>query len=95
MSLGFQTDKGAIDSWAPTVIIDLRQALDNVQRIKAWLDTQVDADLTALGYSSAEVAVLKSAFTDLDKLAQIAHGQATQAQANDFLFWPRKLTGLR
>lgn len=95
MTLGFPTDKASIDSWAPTVIVEFRESLDKIQRLKTWLDTQQDSDLTALGYSAGEVAVLKSAFTDLNQAALVIHGQATQAQVNDFLFWARKLTGMR
>lgn len=95
MSIGFPTDKGAIDSWAPTVVVELRTAMDQVLRIKAWLDTQQAADLTALGYSSAEASLLIAAITDLSNLVATARGQRAQSPASNFFFNADKLTGLR
>jgi hypothetical protein len=66
-----------------------------VQTVKSWLDTKTDNELVALGYTSQEVATLKSAFTDLNKLARVANGLDTQAAASDFFFWADRLTGLQ
>ena len=92
---GFPTDKATIDANAGQVVLTLRDNLARAVRIKAWLDARTDVQLTALGWSSEEVAVLKSAFTDLAKLAQIADGQATQAAASDFFFFADRLTGIQ
>lgn len=48
----------------------------------------------ALGYTAAEVAVLKSAYTDLAALRQVANGQQTVGTANNFLFWSAQLCGI-
>ena len=95
MSLGFPTDKASIDSWAPTVVVELRTAMDQVLRIKAWLDTQQTVDLTNLGYTSAEAALLVSAVTDLSNLVATARGQRTQPAQSNFFFNADKLTGIR
>lgn len=94
MAVGFPTDKPNIDGRVGHLAVTVRDSLSEVSRIKAWLDGQVDADLVSLGYTTGEVAALKSAFTDLDKLSRIATGQAVQGEANDFFFWARHLTGL-
>lgn len=92
---GFSTDKATVDAVAGQVVVTLRDNLARAVRIKAWLDARTDADLMAQGWTSDEVAVLKSAFTDLAKLAQVADGQAVQAQASDFFFWADRLTGIQ
>lgn len=94
MSIGYPTDKATIDARVGNSVIALRNQLEDVTRIKAWIDTQTDAQLIALGYVQADVDVLRPAFTDLANLAKVANGQATQAQANNFFFWAGKLTGL-
>lgn len=95
MSVGFSADKAAIDQRAGSLTYQLRETFNQVQTVKAWLDSKLDSDLTALGYSSAEVTTLRAAFTDLDNLRKVAHAQGTQAAANDFFFNAGKLTGLQ
>jgi hypothetical protein len=94
MAAGYPADKPAVDARIGSLIISLRDQLEDITRVKAWFDRQPDADLIAQGWSTDDVATMKSAFTDLDKLAKIANGQATQATQNDFFFWADKLTGL-
>ena len=94
MAVGFGTEKATIDAVAGHVAVTIRDTLDQAARVKAWLDSKPDEDLEALGYTPAEVAILKSAFTDLDNLRKVARGQQSQQEANDFLFWAAKLTGL-
>lgn len=92
--IGYPTDKATVDARVGNAVIALRNQLEDAQRIKAWIDTQTDAQLIALGYVQADVDVLRPAFTDLANLAKIANGQATQPAANNFFFWGGKLTGL-
>ena len=93
MAIGFSTDKAAMDNRAASIAKSVRDSLVDASRMKAWLDTQTEAELVARGWTAAEVAVIKSAFTDLDNLHKVTTGQATQATANDFLFWASKLLG--
>jgi hypothetical protein len=97
MSVGLPVDKNVLDSRVGNLAWQLRETLSQVQTVKTWLDGKTDQELQAApyGYSPTEVATMKSAFTDLDKLARIANGQGTQADANDFFFWADKLTGLQ
>ena len=97
MTVGFPLTKDQLDTRLGQIALTIRDQLDDATRLKAKLDTLTTADLVALGYDEAnksEVSTMKSAYTDLAKLAQIANGQATQATANDFMFWARKLLGV-
>lgn len=94
MAAGFDINKQVIDGKVGQVTVQLRYALEEVDRVKAWLDGQTTEMLQGYGYAPGDVDIIKSAFTDLAKLASIARGQAPQEQANDFFFWARRLTGL-
>jgi len=94
MSVGFPALKPDIDSHAGSAVVALRDALEQIDRIKTFLDGKSDSDLTGLGYGSGDVAVLKSAFADLAKLSRIARGLDTQPGASDFFWFARQLTAL-
>lgn len=93
MSVGFPQDKAAIDIRAGALSVQIRDLLTDISEFQGLLATKQDTDLTALGYTEAEVTLLKSAFTQLDQLRQVALGQATQSAANNFLFFSNQLTG--
>ena len=95
MSVGLTASKADIDAQAGNTALTVREAFRTVQVFQAWLLTQPDANLTALGYTSGEVANLKSAFTDLDKLRTIYEGTATQTPAYDFRTFAKLLVGVR
>lgn len=92
--LGFPTDKNNIDSRAGYLALTLRDTFSGIVIFKAWLDTQQDTDLTGLGYTQAEVTLLRAAYTDLTNLNNIAHAQGTQPAASDFFWNAKHLTGL-
>lgn len=92
--VGFPADKAALDARAGNIAIQLRDCLDAAARLKSWLDTKTEADLVALGYTAAEVAVLKSAFTDLAALRAVATAGQTVPAVNNFLFWSAQLCGV-
>jgi hypothetical protein len=94
MAVGFSAVKTDIDNRAGNLSVSLRDVLRNVQIFKAFLDTQTDAGLQALGYSSGDVATLRSAYTDLDKLRQIYEGTATQGTTYDFRTFAKQLAGV-
>lgn len=91
---GFPTTKADIDARIGGVVVTLRDTLEAVKRVDDWLDAISDADLAAKGYTTDEVATIKSAFNALVVLRSVAYGQATVPNADDFLFFARKLTGL-
>lgn len=94
MSVGFPANKLDVDSRAGQLAIQLRDTLREVQLFKAWLDSQTDAVLTGLGYSSGDIAQLRSSYVDLDKLRTIYEGTATQATTYDFRTFAKLLTGV-
>jgi hypothetical protein len=96
MSVGFTVTKADLDQRAGSIALDLRGVLYRVQIYKQTLDTLTVANLQALGYSASpdEASLLKSAFTDLDKLRQVYEGTATQATVYDFRTFTKQLTGV-
>jgi hypothetical protein len=94
MTIGFPVTKARIDGQLGDAVYALREALARVARLKLDLDEIQDADLQAMGYTAGEVTTLKASITDLNALANISHGQGTQAQPNDFFFNARQLIRL-
>jgi hypothetical protein len=84
MSVGIALTKAGIDSRAGNLTWALMDTLDKIHGYHGRLAAIPDATLTGLGYTTNEVATLKSAFTDLDKVWQVFYGQAAQASAYDF-----------
>jgi hypothetical protein len=91
---GYPITKQDVDSRAGYLVFTLRETFDGVVTLKAWLDSKTDTELTGMGWTSAEVTILRASFTDLAKLGQIAHAAATQAAVSDFFFNAKSLTGL-
>lgn len=94
MAVGFPTSKNDIDGRAGRIALDIRDGLAAAAGLKAWLDTQPDANLTALGYTTGEVAILKSAMADLNQLNSIYTGAANLATAKDFRTFAKLLLGV-
>jgi hypothetical protein len=101
VSVGFPAAKGDFDSRAGSLVVALRQNLLNCSAFCAVLQGapwSTDANLIALGYTQAEVTLLKAAFTDLGgagtSLYRIANGQASNASANNYLFNADQLCGV-
>lgn len=71
---------------------DVDMLFDRVAIMQGWL---VGVDLTAAPYSmtTADNALIKSAFTDLFQLRQIYMGNATLASAKDFTAFAKQLHG--
>jgi hypothetical protein len=74
-----------IEQWVPDAL-----------KMADWLSAMPDADLMAppYGYTSDEVALLKSAFTDLALLAKIYKGLETLDPARDLSVFAKRLAGL-
>jgi len=74
--------------------IAIRNDFEGIVNFKLWLDAQTDPALVALGYTSGDIANLRSALIDLDKLGQIYRGTATQSTTYDFRSFAKFLTGI-
>ena len=94
MTVGYPLTKDTLDSRLGQVAIQARDGLSEAVKVKGMLDGQTDAALVALGYTQAEVTLMRAAFTDLFNLNRVATAQATQPAANDFLFNVKKLLGV-
>lgn len=94
MTVGYPINKAVIDSRVGYLVKTLHDIFEGVEKMKGVLDALTTEDLTTMGYTEAEVAVLKSGITDVNSLSQVAHGLATQSPANNFFFWADKLTGV-
>ena len=94
MSLGYPTTKTDIDSKAGGLAVQLRNVLAEASNLKLWLDSAPDQDLVDRGYELGEIAQLRSAVADLDKLNQIYLGQTNQASTYDFRSFAKVLTGM-
>lgn len=95
MAVGFGQTKGDIDSRAGSLAVALREDFYKITLFKSWLDTKTTEDLTTLGYTEGEVAILKSAYTDLADLALAYQGQASAHLAGtyDYRTFAKQLTG--
>ncbi len=78
MTVGLFPNKGQVDSQAGQLALSLMADFTRIQELKAWMDTQSDANLITLGYVQAEVNTLRSAITDLNTLASIFTGTVAQ-----------------
>jgi hypothetical protein len=100
MSVGFPSLKGDFDSRAGSLITALRDGLYNCSRFCAILQSAQwpDATLVALGYTQAEVTLMKNAFQDVggtgNSLYNIAHAAGTVTANNDFFANAKLLTGV-
>jgi len=101
MSVGFSASKNDFDSRAGSLVTALRLNLFSCSQFCAVLQGtpwSADANLVALGYTQAEVTLMKAAFTDLggtgNSLYRIANGQAFVGSNNNFLFNANQLCGV-
>jgi hypothetical protein len=95
MAVGYAAQKTDVDARAGQLSMLLRNTFRDVVQFKAWLDAQSDAQLTALGYNSADLTLLKASFTDLSNLRDTAYGLRAQSPASNFFFNAQWLTGVQ
>lgn len=99
MSVGRGITKNDIDLRAAAVVEQVWAALDFANRTSAWFaNTNIitDAVLTTLGYSGAEITLLRAAVNDLGSangLWGVAHNQKTVLATNNFFFNGQQITG--
>jgi len=95
MPAGFNAtlNKAGIDQTTGRVAQALNLAFRDVLSTKAFLDVQIDSQLVALGYDAGDVAVLRSAYGDLDQLRRIFEGAEALGAAKDFRTFAQRLWG--
>ena len=96
MSVGYPKGKADVDERSGTICVALRNIFNEVDQFQTFLLATPDADLTSppYNYTPQEVAILKSAFNDLVKLASIYRGNTAQPDPYDFRTFSKLLTGV-
>jgi methyl-accepting chemotaxis protein len=94
MTVGRPITQSEFNTIASSIAASLFDTMDNIAKVKAVLDGMSTGDLTALGYTSDEAGLLKSAFNDMEVLRQVFTGASPQASAFDFRTFPRRLLGV-
>lgn len=84
MAVGLQVSKSDVNQSLGTCARSVFNALEQVQKFKTWLDTQLDSDLISLGFTQAEVNTIRSAMVDLDQLRTVFQGLGTRTPAYDY-----------
>ena len=84
MAVGIYSTKADVDMRVGGLAQSLRDNLTAMGNVKLWLDAKTDPELTDFGYTAGDIATLRSAVTDLDKVRQIYLGAATQSSTYDF-----------
>ena len=101
MSIGRSLTKSDVDNRIAAIVESLWSSLDNANSLNSWMtDTNLggtDANLTALGYASGELATLRAGVADLGSVSGlwgVAHAQSHPAANNDFFFRAKLWTGI-
>lgn len=101
MSIGRSLAKSDVDARVASVVEQVWGALDLANELNSWMtDTALggtDSNLTALGYTSAEVTALRAGVADLGSasgLWGVAHAQSHPAANNDFFFRAKAWTSI-
>jgi hypothetical protein len=94
MSVGLPASKTEIDTRAGDIARTFQKSFGDVLTMQGYLTATSEADLIALGYTSGDVASLKTAFTDLMQLADIWTGNAALPEAKDFRVFVSRLWGV-
>jgi|SRR5215467_8755070 len=96
MTVGLPTDKMSVDNAVGNLARQIQVWSGRVPDFKAWLDTISDDDLTKppFGYTSSDVAILRSATNDMLELAQVYLGMIDHTPASDMSVFVRRLSGV-
>lgn len=92
--IGLQVSKSQIDNAVGAVSINFLQLFDRVGILKKYFDATPDLDLTNLGYTSGEVATIKTAINDLAQLKNIWEGSNNLISVKDFTLFVSRLWGV-
>ena len=95
MSVGLPVTKGEIDSRSGDLARTFQRIVGNTATLKGYLDSTSEQVLIDLGYTSNEVAIMKSGITDLEQLLiKIGYGQESLTTPKDFTTFLRQLWGV-
>ncbi len=86
-------DKPTLDSQLAGFLLQINTAMNNVATLKAFLDSQSDANLIAIGYVQAEVNTLRSAYSDAMALHDTWIGASVFTPARDLRTFAKLVWG--
>jgi hypothetical protein len=95
MTVGFPIDQATINNVVGSAIVSLRDQFFAIKRLNAFIGARSAQELVDdYGYTLEEANLLKAALFDMNKLAQVADGQAEQVGTSDYWFHASQLAGL-
>lgn len=94
MSVGYSVGKGDLDLTLGVIATGTRDLLTKSVQVTNWLATQTDTQLANLGYSTAEVAFIRTVQTDMTNLAAIIQGTGTLTTAYNFTTNLKQMYGM-
>lgn len=84
MPVGIPVTKADVNNTFTTLSRQLHNTFQSIQQFQTYLAATPDQDLIDMGFSSGEVAQIKSGMTDADQLRQVFQGTATRTPAYDY-----------
>lgn len=84
MAAGIQPTQGQVNQNAGQIAVNLRNLMQQIQNFQAWIATQGAAGLEALGFTAGDAATMISTIGNLNTLASIYQGTATQPAAFNY-----------
>lgn len=94
MSVGLPVTKTEVDARSGDTARLFQRAFEDAATMQLFLVGKTEQDLIDLGYTAQEVAVLKTAYNDLEFLGQLWVGIAVLPAAKDFRVFVRQLWGV-
>lgn len=88
-------DKSIIDAALGTLAVNLREWTASATHLADGLARLDDTQLGALGYSTDDVALIRTAVAVMHGVSQVVHGEITVAVAQDFMLLLVPLTGIQ
>ena len=92
--VGLPVTQDEINTRAGEIARGFQRQFEDVTTMQEYLLQTPDSDLIALGFTSDDVASLKTAFGDLAQLGRIWVGAEPLAAAKDFRTFVRRLWGV-
>lgn len=95
MSVGLPVTKQEVDTRSGDIARAFQRLAGDVATLKGYLDSATEPVLIELGYTSNEVAVLKTGIADLKQLVvDIGYGVEALPAPKDFTAFLRQLWGV-
>lgn len=94
MAVGILVTKSEIDSRMGQLAQNYQKLFRDLAILKVYFDATPNNDLAPIGFSPAEVTIMKAAIADLNQLYDIARGAATLTIAKDFQANVRQMWGV-